>query len=198
MNALKICGINSAEFAGAASAAGADYLGFIFVPGSPRNVSPEQAERILSHIDRARTKAVGVFANAGEAEIRRIAARLKLDVIQLHGSESAALAASLRNGCEVWKAVAAEFAPSYPADAFLVDSPKPGSGTRSDRTLARRVLDAGKRLVLAGGLSAANLAEAAQIGADVLDVNSSLEDAPGHKTIEKLNELITTYQGVRK
>ena len=79
-----------------------------------------------------------------------------------------------------------------------MDSGSPGSGMRSDRTLAERVLEAGKRLVLAGGLSAANLAEAARIGADVLDVNSSLEDAPGHKSIVKLNELISIYQGVQK
>ena len=64
--------------------------------------------------------------------------------------------------------------------------------------LAERILKAEKRLVLAGGLSAANLAEAARIGADVLDVNSSLEDAPGHKSIVKLNELISIYQGVQK
>ena len=84
MNALKICGINSAEFAHAASAAGADYLGFIFAAKSPRRVTPEEAERILPHINRSRTKAVGVFVNATETEIRSVAERLKLDVIQLH------------------------------------------------------------------------------------------------------------------
>ena len=186
MNALKICGINSAEFAHAASAAGADYLGFIFAAKSPRRVTQEEAERILPHINRTRTKAVGVFVNATETEIRSVAERMKLDVIQLHGSESAELAASLRNDYEVWKAISVSFDPAYPADAFLVDSQTPGSGKRSDSTLARQVLDAGKKLVLAGGLSAANL------------VNSSLEDAPGHKSMEKLKELITTYQGVPK
>lgn len=198
MNALKICGINSAEFAGAAVSAGVDYLGFIFCPESPRHVSPEQAERIFSRIDRTHGKIVGVFVDISGEKIRKIAERLHLDVIQLHGTEPAELAASLRGDYEVWKAVSAGFDPAYPADAFLVDSGSPGSGMRSDRTLAVRVLEAGKRLVLAGGLSAANLAEAARIGADVLDVNSSLEDAPGHKSIVKLNELISIYQGVQK
>lgn len=198
MNALKICGINSAEFAGAAVSAGVDYLGFIFCPESPRHVSPEQAERILSRIDRMHGKIVGVFVDTSEENIRKVAERLQLDVIQLHGTESAELAASLRGDYEVWKAVSAGFDPAYPVDAFLVDSCKPGSGMRSDRALAERILKAEKRLVLAGGLSAANLAEAARIGADVLDVNSSLEDAPGHKSIVKLNELISIYQGVQK
>ncbi len=198
MNALKICGINSAEFAGAAVSAGVDYLGFIFCPESPRHVSPEQAERILSRIDRMHGKIVGVFVDTSEENIRKVAERLQLDVIQLHGTESAELVASLRGDYEVWKAVSAGFDPAYPVDAFLVDSCKPGSGMRSDRALAERILKAEKRLVLAGGLSAANLAEAARIGADVLDVNSSLEDAPGHKSIVKLNELISIYQGVQK
>lgn len=198
MNALKICGINSAEFAGAAVSAGVDYLGFIFCPESPRHVSPEQAERILSRIDRTQGKIVGVFVDTSEENIRKVAERLQLDVIQLHGTESAELAASLRGDYEVWKAISAGFDPAYPVDAFLVDSCKPGSGMRSDRALAERILKAEKRLVLAGGLSAANLAEAARIGADVLDVNSSLEDAPGHKSIVKLNELISIYQGVQK
>lgn len=198
MNALKICGINSAEFAGAAVSAGVDYLGFIFCPESPRAVSPEQAERILSRIGRPCGKIVCVFVDASEKTIREIAERLSPDVIQLHGAEPAELAVSLRRDYEVWKAVSGGFDPDYPADAFLVDSCKPGSGMRSDRALAERVLASGKRLVLAGGLSAANLVEAARIGADVLDVNSSLEDVPGHKCTDRLNELILIYQGVQK
>lgn len=199
--ALKICGINSPYFANAAAEAGADYLGLIFVPESPRAVTVEEAARIRAAVERKDVKFVGVFANEGEGAIRRTAERLKLDVIQLHGAEDASLAGSLRKDYEVWKAVSDAFDPEYPADAFLADSPRPGSGMRADRSLVRRIRASGKRLVLAGGISAANLKEALRSGADIVDVNSSLERFPGRKSILKLNQFMKEYhqdQGDRK
>ena len=136
-----------------------------------------------------------------EEVIRRIAEQLKLDVIQLHGSESAALADSLRKDYEVWKAVSETFEPDYPADAFLADSSRPGSGNRADGELVRRIRQTGKRWILAGGISEENLSEALRSGADILDVNSSLENFPGRKNILKLNQFMNKYhqyQGDRK
>lgn len=199
--ALKICGINSPYFANAAAEAGVDYLGLIFVPGSPRAVTVEEAVWIRRSVRRKNVRFVGVFVNEAEEVIRRIAEQLKLDVIQLHGSESAALADSLRKDYEVWKAVSETFEPDYPADAFLADSSRPGSGTRADGELVRRIRQTGKRWILAGGISEENLSEALRSGADILDVNSSLENFPGRKNILKLNQFMNKYhqyQGDRK
>ena len=138
---------------------------------------------------------VGALANeVREAITADIARRTK-------EPESAALADSLRKDYEVWKAVSETFEPDYPADAFLADSSRPGSGNRADGELVRRIRQTGKRWILAGGISEENLSEALRSGADILDVNSSLENFPGRKNILKLNQFMNKYhqyQGDRK
>ena len=196
-NLLKICGINDPVIARHAVECGADFLGFIFWNRSPRYVTVERAEEIFLQIpDRKKCRFAGVFLDSGVEEIRETGRRLNLDVIQVHGDIAAEAAESLRKEFEVWKAVSSEtdWDPGFPADAFLVDSKSPGSGRHSDWTLAERIRDTGKKVVLAGGLSAGNLMEAAALNCYVLDVNSSLEEAPGQKSLRKMEQLFNQYR----
>lgn len=183
---LKICGITDCGFAEEADRLGFDFLGFIFHEGSPRNISVENAKEIRKHIS---CRAVGIFVRRKEDEIREIAEKVGLDVIQLHGVPNAELAENLRKDYEVWQTVQEESLAGFPSDALLVDSAVPGSGQRSDWGLAGKLIGAGKRVVLAGGLSSVNCAEALALHPYVLDFNSSLETGPGKKSIQKLQQL---------
>ena len=194
---LKICGINDARIAAAAEAGGADYLGFIFVPESPRAVTPERAKELFGALE-GKARRVGVFVKDGVADIERIGRELSLDVIQLHAVYSDADVLRLKAvGFEVWRLDA-----GAPADAVLLDgradNATGGTGQRADWARARALKEGGTRVVLAGGLSAENLPEAAATGCDVLDVNSSLEVAPGVKSAERVAELLRVWREVRK
>ena len=175
--ALKVCGVNDAEFAVAAEACGADYLGFIFAEGSPRRVTPEAAAAITARLSGA-SRRVGVFVRETPAEIDQVMRRARLDVVQLHRRASAEDVKALREaGYEVWTLAGGE-----PGDAVLFDSSH-GDG----ETAFRR---GPWRTVLAGGISAENISAAVATGADVIDVNSSLETSPGVKSVEKLDSLL--------
>ena len=193
---LKICGINDPRIAAAAEAGGVDYLGFILVPGSPRAVTPERAKELFGALE-GKARRVGVFVKDGVADIERIAGELKLDVVQLHAAYSDENVLWLKEGgFEVWRLDA-----GAPADAVLLDGraggATGGTGQRADWTRARVLKEEGNRVVLAGGLSAENLAEAvAATGADVFDVNSSLEIARGVKDAGKVEELLRVWRGL--
>ena len=184
---VKICGITDCGFAMEADRLGVDFLGFIFHGKSPRNISVENAKEIRQRIS---CRAVGVFVLQKEAEIRKIAEEVGLDVIQLHGIPDPVLAENLRKEYEVWQVIKDESGAAFPADALLVDSATPGSGQRADWGLAETLIGSGKKVVLAGGLSSENCADALKIHPYVLDFNSSLETEPGKKSIEKLHKLI--------
>lgn len=203
MQALKICGIRSAAFAALAAEAQVDYLGFVFAPGSPRRVTPAEAAHIAAALPR-RTKRVGVFALSPVADVLAAARAAALDVVQLHDeawSADDALAVKAE-GCEVW-ALAHGFPPppgsaGAVADAVLLDGRsggvKGGTGRRADWSLVAPLKAAGRRVVLAGGISTENIADAAKTGADVIDVNSSLETAPGVKSPERLAALLSAWK----
>lgn len=211
---LKICGINDVGIAAEASRLGVDYVGVIFAARSPRRVSEADAAVIVAAAREARPqsppRAVGVFAEGSAAEIARIAAAVRLDVVQLHGRFDAAVVGDLKaRGLEVWQLLVsgersspvnavvdpdAVADPVVAADAVLVDGrvgdATGGTGRKADWSLVGELKRAGCRVVLAGGLSESNLAEAAATGADVLDVNSSLETAPGVKSLERVRSLL--------
>jgi len=213
---VKICGITNTADARLAVDAGADFLGFILVPGTPRYVAPERAAEIIRALrDEKLQKSpgslrhcvtaspsirfVGVFLDAPEAEIRAAVELCGFDVIQLHGEESAELATRL--GLErVWKMmhlrtpqdVAA--AENYPAAAILADTvsggKRGGTGQTGDWSLAA-ALAKQRRTVLAGGLTPENVAEAVrQVRPWALDVGSGVEAAPGRKDEAKVREFI--------
>ena len=192
---LKVCGINDAEFAVHAAKLGVDYLGLIFAEKSPRCVTVEQAREIVAAA--SGPKFVGVFTTQPLDEIERTASSLGLNTVQLHGNyDDSAMSALKKAGLEVW---ALEGSPaSASADAVLVDGRDGercgGTGRVADWSVVHALKAARRRVVLAGGISALNVRQAAATGADVIDVNSSLETAPGVKSAALLDALVAIWE----
>ncbi len=194
---VKICGIRDPEVLETAIGGGAAAIGFVFAPGSPREISPGEAARLAPHAPPAVLR-VGLFVDADDEVIGRAAAAARLDALQLHGRETPERAAEIRRrfGLEVWKAlpvsepedVSAAFAFEGAADRLLFDS-RPPAGARlpGGNALAFdwSLLDAplpGLPWLLSGGLTAGNLEEAARIsGARAVDVSSGVERSRGVK-----------------
>lgn len=193
---LKICGITDRCFASRAAKAGVDYLGFIFASRSPRCVTPEHAAEIVAAVRRDATpRMVGVFTPRPVADILRISDDVGFNVVQLHGRYVPADVAAVKaGGREVWLLDDGGDPGATVADGILIDGVKRGqlggTGERSDWSRVAVVQAAGKKAILAGGLSEANIAEAYATGADVLDVNSSLETSPSVKSFDLLAPLI--------
>ncbi len=171
---VKVCGVRDAAFAVAAAKLGVDYLGFIFEPSSPRHVTISQAAEIdasLGADPRRRVRLVGVFVRESTDEIAAAMRRAGLDVV---------VAALKAAGYEVWT-----LAGGAEGDGVLFDSSH-GDGERELRRGAYRT-------ILAGGVSAGNVAMAVAAGPDVLDVNSSLETAPGIKSAARLEDFMRAF-----
>lgn len=200
--AVKICGLSSLEAVAAAARNGARYIGFIFYPPSPRNLTPAAAGGLAAAVPAGIIK-VGTFVDADDEAIAAVLARAPLDLLQFHGKESPERvgAAKRRFGKPVMKAIpvaaAADLAlaPRYygVADRLLFDAKPPkdavipgGNGLIFDWELL-----GGQRWrlpwMLSGGLTADNLGDAVRIAhAEAIDVSSGVESAPGVKDIEKI------------
>ena len=193
---IKICGITNLEDALLAAELGADALGFIFYAKSPRSVAPETAREIIRQLPPL-VLSIGVFVDEEAAVVRDLAARVGLDWVQLHGQEPPDYCRSL--GRRVLKGFRIkdeeslqELQPYRGAvQAFLLDTYKQaqtgGTGETFDWQLAKQAKGYGP-IVLAGGLTAANVAQAIEIAArpQAVDVASGVEAAPGKKDPEKL------------
>lgn len=214
MPRLKVCGINDAAFAVEAARRGVDFLGFIFAPGSPRRVSPGAAKEIADLVRAvisfpSKPRFVGVFTSHSAEEIAEIADFARLDVVQLHSRDYGAdeikfLKAKVG---EVWVLHGGEAGAEdsggtddgrrCAADAVLLDGSdgkrSGGTGMRADWSLVAGLKAEGRRVVLAGGISAENIAAATATGADVIDVNSSLETSPGVKSASSLDLLLKEF-----
>jgi phosphoribosylanthranilate isomerase len=196
---VKICGLKDAASVSAALEAGADFIGVVFYPPSPRYVAPEAAAR-LADLARGRTKIVALVVDPDDALVAEIAAAVKPDLIQAHGSESPRRIAGIARlaGLGVIKAIKVrapedvEAARAYRdvAEMILFDARAPetlegalpgGNGIAFDWTLLSR--DARpRRFMLSGGLDAGNVARAIFVtGAPIVDVSSGVEDQPGVK-----------------
>ena len=194
---VKICGLTEASHVEAAARAGATYMGFVFFPRSPRNLSLPQAAALALQVPMGVAK-VALVVDADDAALDAIVQAVPLDMLQLHGHESPARVAEIRArfGLPVMKAVgiaeAADLAAiaSYEqvADQILIDAKPPkgaalpgGNGLAFDwRLIAGREWD--RPWMLAGGLTPANVAEAVRLtGARQVDVSSGVESAPGIK-----------------
>lgn len=192
---VKICGITRGEDALAAVEAGAAALGFVFWPKSPRFVDPYRARAIVARLPPFVTT-VGVFVNQEAREINEVAATARLSAVQLHGDEEPGFAAGLTR--PVIKAVvldgqARAWAEWPPRVTLLADGTDPkrrgGTGTLADWTAAALVAKV-RRLVLAGGLTPENVAEAiARVKPFAVDVSSGVEVAPGIKDHTRLGKL---------
>jgi len=195
----KICGLSTHETLGVAIEAGADFVGFVFFPPSPRAVTPAQAADLASNVP-ARITKVGLFVDADDATIAATLAHVPLEALQLHGSESVERLDEIndRFGLPVMKAVKVETAADVAgariyqdvADWLLFDAkaPKnmagalPGGNALSFDWKLLQDQDWTVPWMLCGGLDAANVAEAVKItGAAAVDVSSGVEDRPGHK-----------------
>ena len=201
---IKICGLTRAVDAEYADAAGVEYLGAIFA-GGPRERTPAQARETLSG---RRARKVGVFGSQSDQEIATIVETVGLHVVQLHQGADPERVERVRaaTGVEVW-AVVRTADGALPdaieelcdtADAILVDAlvagQLGGSGVRVPWDRLGESLDAldyHPRIVLAGGLTAENVAEAIDLVApNVVDVSSGVESSPGVKDHSRLRAFI--------
>jgi phosphoribosylanthranilate isomerase len=192
---VKICGITNREDALLAADLGAHALGFIFYAKSPRSVRPEAAREIIRALPPF-VLTVGVFVDEEAQTVREIARFAGLDWLQLHGSESPEYCRSLGRrvikGFRIRDEGSLSLLPPYreAVQAFLLDTYRPGTlggtGETFDWSLARKAGELGP-VILAGGLTAANAAQAiAQARPQALDVASGVEAAPGKKDPAKL------------
>lgn len=190
---VKICGLTSREDVVAAVEGGATYLGFIFHPASPRYVTPEQVMELRWGV---KIPAVGVFVDTPPELVCEIMTRCRLDIAQLHGSETTEEISKI-GAHRVWKTVSLrssadiEAASRLPAAAILVDTVvgTGGTGMVCDWKLA--ALAAGKmNLILAGGLTPENIIEAWKtVKPYALDLCSGVEAVPGRKDHQKINQI---------
>ena len=201
---VKICGLTRAVDAEFADAAGAAYLGVIFA-GGPRQRSPLEARATLAG---RRARKVGVFATQSPTEISDVAAQVGLDVVQLHGDGDPGRVQAVRaaTGLEIWAVVrtADGVLPDHveeladAADALLIDAlvagKLGGSGASVPWGTLGESLDAmesGHRIVLAGGLTPDNVAEAiGYVSPMIVDVSSGVESAPGVKDHARIRSFI--------
>lgn len=207
---LKVCGITRLEDARYAAAAGADYLGFLQHPASPRYVPPPVAKEIIGWT--YGPQAVGVFVDADADEVNRVAEAVGFHLVQLHGEEPPEACARMNR--PVIKAfrvapgdtAAALRARMLPYDGiatyFLLDTHHPaqhgGTGQVFDWAVAR-ALAADFPVFLAGGLSAANVAEAVQtVRPAGIDLSSSLEQAPGLKDFDRMAAFFDVWDTLKE
>ncbi|HZW10744.1 MAG TPA: phosphoribosylanthranilate isomerase [Phycisphaerales bacterium] len=187
---IKICGITSDEGAGAAIEAGADVLGFVFAPGTPRYIDPDHAFEIMGRLP-PMVGTVGVFRDAPIDEFIEIEQRCPTDWSQLHGNESENLVrdcgprvirgvrfhpGTIATDLARWEAI-------EEVDAILVDGSAGGEGAAFDwAALAGPMASISKPVIVAGGLTPENVGGAIRACRPyAVDVSSGVETAPGVK-----------------
>ncbi|QRY78692.1 phosphoribosylanthranilate isomerase [Pseudomonas sp. PDNC002] len=201
---IKICGITRVEDALVAAAAGADAIGLVFYARSPRAVSIQQARAIIAALPPF-VSTVGLFVDASRCELGEILDAVPLDILQFHGDETP-------EDCSGWhkpylkalrvKAgddVVAQIA-NYPqASGFLLDTyvegVPGGTGLAFDWSLVPK--NVSRPLILAGGLTVANVAEAiAQVRPYAVDVSGGVEASKGIKDAQKIRDFIAQCRSV--
>jgi phosphoribosylanthranilate isomerase len=211
---IKICGLSTPDTLETAIDAGADFVGFVFFPASPRNVTLDQA-RVLGARVRRRAAVAALSVDADDAALAAIVAALRPDLLQLHGHETPEriTAVKRRFGLPVMKAlpvsVAADLAAAdvykTAADRLLFDARPPKDATRPGglgrpfdwRLLAR--VDAATPYMLSGGLNPGNVAEAIAVARPAgVDVSSGVERAPGVKDADKIGAFVGAAREAEK
>ena len=208
MTKVKICGLTNLEDARWAASCGADLLGFIFVPSSPRYVVSDRAARIMAALRAEGTlpRFVGVFANAPLSLVQEVLAQCPLDFVQLHGKETPAYAQEL--GAPVIRAhrvdgpIPWDQLVQYEAWAYLLDSYDArrlgGTGHRWRWDLLDTSECRAQRIILAGGLTPGNVGLAVQqIRPWGVDVSSGVEAAPGRKDAVKVKDFVKCAKSVK-
>lgn len=208
---VKICGLKTPETLAAALDAGADMVGFVFFPKSPRHIDLASAEA-LGQQAQARALKVALTVDADDATLAAIIAALNPDLLQLHGHESPARVADIRSrfGLPVMKAIGVAHAddlkdvPAFAAvaDRLLFDAKPPkdaahpgGNGLAFDWSLLTG-LDLSIPSMVSGGLDPTNVAEALRrTHAQGVDVSSGVETAPGQKDPAKITAFVQAAKG---
>jgi phosphoribosylanthranilate isomerase len=204
--AVKICGLSTRETLDAALDAGADMVGFVFFPPSPRHLALDTARQLGEQVKQRATR-VALTVDADDATISAIVAALQPDILQLHGHETPARVAAIKQtfGRQVMKALPVERAadlavlPDYAtvADRILFDARPPKGATRPGGLGAvfdwhlLEDLDLKLPFMVSGGLHAGNVAEAIRVTrADGVDVSSGVERAPGVKDVQMIRDFV--------
>lgn len=204
---VKICGVCRPEDARAVARAGADYIGVILAPSGRRQQTPASARNIFQAA--ANLQRVGVFADQSFEEVAVLASHLQLNVIQLHGHESATFVSEIAHEthCAIWKTVWLKTADDLEdaigiygeaAHGLLFDAPhgteRGGSGILFDWKLAvdaRMMIPAKVQMIAAGGLKPENVRAAVELlRPDVVDVASGVEIQIGQKSNDRIDAFV--------
>jgi phosphoribosylanthranilate isomerase len=205
MTKIKICGITNIDDALQACACGADALGFVFYGKSPRCVTPEAAKAIIAAMP-AFVVTVGLFVNESPARVREIAAECGLDVIQLHGDEGPAdcdfAPRRVIKALRVKDAASLADHASFNISALLLDAwvadAYGGTGHSFNWELAAAIARQ-RRVILAGGLTPENVADAIRaVQPYAVDVSSGVEATPGKKDPAKVAAFIRAAREPQK
>jgi phosphoribosylanthranilate isomerase len=208
---VKICGLSTRETLDTALAAGADMVGFMFFPPSPRHLSLGVAEDLGRQV-KGRALKVAISVDADDATLENIIEALRPDLLQLHGKESLARVRDVkaRFRLPVMKVIPVETKADLAglagyaavADRILFDARAPKDATRPGglgATFDWRLLeglDLKVPFMVSGGLNAANVVEAVRVtGAGGVDTSTGVESAPGVKDPEKIREFIRAARG---
>lgn len=209
---VKICGLSTPETLDVALQAGADMVGFVFFPPSPRHIGLEAA-RELGKRAKGRAVKVALTVDADDATLANIVEALQPDILQLHGKETTARLRDIKQtfGLQAMKAIAVETPadlaalPGYAAvaDRILFDARAPKGATRPGGLGAvfdwhvLENLDLKLPFMVSGGLNAGNIAEAVRVTrAGGVDVSSGVERAPGIKDPEMIRAFIRAARGI--
>src|SRR5712692_5486612 len=209
---VKICGLSTSETLDVALDAGADMVGFVFFPPSPRHLGLETARELGRQVKRRAVK-VALTVDADDATLANIVEVLQPDILQLHGSETVARLRDIKQkfGLQVMKAMAVETSadlaslPGYAAvaDRILFDASAPREATRPGGLGAvfdwhvLENLDLKLPFMVSGGLNAGNVAEAVRVTrAGGVDVSSGVEHAPGIKDPEMIRAFIRAARAI--
>ena len=204
---VKICGVNSPEAFDAVVEAGADYLGFVFFERSPRCVTAEMAARLSKKQQhKSGPHLVGLFVEPKLDEIRKVLAKVKLDVLQVHASDLIVAEIKREFGLEVWRSVGMATKKDFPplsevADGYVAEAKPPPGSTRPGGNAVKadwellRSWKTQKFWLVAGGLTPRNVFTALETtNAPGADVSSGVESAPGEKSPELIRQFVAAVR----
>ena len=190
---VKICGLTDATAVAAAVAAGADAVGFVFAE-SVRRLDTEQAVEIAHGVPR-HVKRVAVMMHPTADEWELVRDRFAPDVLQTDAADFAGL--ELPDAMERWPVIREGAEAGDLPETFVYEGPRSGSGQKVDWSAAAALARRGN-MILAGGLSAQNVADASrEVGPFGGDVSSAVESAPGRKDADKIRAFIKAVQAAR-
>ncbi len=201
---VKICGIKTPEQANIVNEQGANYCGLIFYPPSKRNISFEQANKIINNQS---IRFVGVFVDEAISKMVKYAKSLKLYAIQLHGNEPIEKVKQLRHALDlaglahtkIWQALSPEkycqrqkLNTKVDIDRYLLDNFTPNANGGSGKTFDWRLLNSidSSELILAGGINLNNVKQLNNIAKHAIDLSSGVEDDKGDKSQQKISQLM--------